>query len=388
MMHRRGLIIITCCFAALSGLASACRFNVRDVGFVDLGSPPYQFYCLTNASTPADVSAAIKDISAAAFFNTNVEPLVLDQSDPRAEPWKTLAAPLGVLVSPDGERSLALPLINEGENLQDTLWTHMEAVFESRARSEILAKAIDTYGVVVLVEGPDATENARIHAATQRALTRIGESLGNLEKEIEKPPVLHAISAEEAVTEKVFLWSLGLDRGATELPVASVIYSRGRQIGQRLEGAEIEEENLFNVLRTIGLNCECGLDRSWMQGPMMPLKWDSETQARVARQLGFDAEDPLIKMEMSQILSKADRARQTKTATSATSAGDLEVVFKSQKTVPTATSPPAESELSSTTDQDGSASLGHWLYATLYLLGGTVLIAGLIILIRASVQNR
>ncbi len=41
-----------------------------------------------------------------------------------------------------------------------------------------------------------------------------------------------------------------------------------------------------------------------MQGAMLPIKWGEDVQQQVAKHLGFDPENPAIKMEMSQILSK------------------------------------------------------------------------------------
>ena len=179
MIPMRISILTAGCLLALLGVALACRFNVRDVGFVDLGSPPYRFYCLVDQSTPADTATAIKEISAAAFFNTNIEPEVLDAGDAKASRWRSDATlPASVLVAPDGERSLTLPLIHEGELLQDSLWTSMEAVFESPARAEILAKAIDTYGVIVFVEGSDPAENTRIQNVAQLVIARVEDSLG------------------------------------------------------------------------------------------------------------------------------------------------------------------------------------------------------------------
>ena len=183
-----------------------------------------------------------------------MEPEVLDSSDARASLWHSgSVVPTGVLVSPDGERSLALPLVTENEDLQDTLWTNMEAVFESPARAEILAKAIDTYGVIVFVEGSDPAENARIQKVAQSVIARVGDSLGRLEKEIEKPPVLHVISSVKAASETVFLWSLGIDPDAPKEPFMSVIYARGRQIGQGLNGANIDEKwrNSWDLMRKI-----------------------------------------------------------------------------------------------------------------------------------------
>ena len=86
-----------------------------------------------------------------------------------------------------------------------------------------------------------------------------------------------------------------------------MLYGRGRIIGPVLRDAQLEERALTAIVNTIGLNCECGLDRKWMQGTMIPQKWDEDVQKQFADQLGFDPESPAIRIEMSQILSKGGK---------------------------------------------------------------------------------
>ena len=39
-----------------------------------------------------------------------------------------------------------------------------------------------------------------------------------------------------------------------------------------------------------------------MQGTMLPVRWGEEIQAKAAKSLGFDPENPMIKMEINRIL--------------------------------------------------------------------------------------
>tara|TARA_B100000809_G_scaffold36939_1_gene32353 strand:+ start:168 stop:641 length:474 start_codon:yes stop_codon:yes gene_type:complete len=75
-------------------------------------------------------------------------------------------------------------------------------------------------------------------------------------------------------------------------------------IGPVLSGERLSQPSVSAILNTIGLNCECGLDRKWMQGVMVPLKWDRDRKQEIANQLGFNPESPEIRIEMSQILAK------------------------------------------------------------------------------------
>jgi hypothetical protein len=76
-----------------------------------------------------------------------------------------------------------------------------------------------------------------------------------------------------------------------------------------LRDARLDERAVTAIVNTIGLNCECGLDRKWMQGTMIPQKWDEDVQKRFANQLGFDPESPAIRIEMSQILAKGGKGQ-------------------------------------------------------------------------------
>ena len=86
-------------------------------------------------------------------------------------------------------------------------------------------------------------------------------------------------------------------------PQIAVLYGRGRRMGPVLSGKRLTENNLLNLLSLIGADCECGLDRSWLLGTMVPLRWPPDLRELLVHQLGFDVENPLIKSEMSQILS-------------------------------------------------------------------------------------
>ena len=45
--------------------ALGCRFNVRDVGFVALGSEPYRLYLFVGDAVPADARDSLQSIAVA-----------------------------------------------------------------------------------------------------------------------------------------------------------------------------------------------------------------------------------------------------------------------------------------------------------------------------------
>ena len=75
-------------------------------------------------------------------------------------------------------------------------------------------------------------------------------------------------------------------------------------MGLVLRDERLDERSLTAIVNVIGLNCECGLDRKWMEGVMIPQQWDENVRRRLAEHLGFDPESPAIRVEMSQILAK------------------------------------------------------------------------------------
>jgi hypothetical protein len=213
-----------------------------------------------------------------------------------------------VFVSPDGKKSLEVSLTAEGKPLSVSAWDALESVFDSPRRNGVVSKVYEHYGVILIVEGKNAGENNRIRKMADTVVASITSKMDKLEKEIREPPVVEVISKKQFATEKAFMWSLGIDAIA-ETPQVAVLYGRGRIIGPVLRDERLDERALTAIVNTIGLNCECGLDRKWMQGTMIPQKWDEEVQKQFAQQLGFDPESPAIRLEMSQILSKGGKGQ-------------------------------------------------------------------------------
>ena len=67
---------------------------------------------------------------------------------------------------------------------------------------------------------------------------------------------------------------------------------------------EISPTAVYGILNAVGQSCECDLDRSWMQGPRVPLRWNAAAKERVVQDLSFDAESPFVKTEISGILAR------------------------------------------------------------------------------------
>ena len=283
-----------------------CRFTVREVGFADVVPQFYHLYCYVDNGTEAGIISAFDQIVFTYFIDTNVKGKVIhsDQvsnSHPAEyfQGWGHEELPSVILVSPN-ETSIAFPLPSNKSGIRSLV----EQIIQSGTRDQILQATIQTYGVVLLVEGKDSAENRRASSTIRLAIEQIKDKIPEMPKPVNELPRAITLSYQERDQEKILLWSLTGKMELGEGPFAIVLYGRGRQIGPLMEGNQITTGNLVNTLSLIGADCECGLDRSTMLGTMIPLKWNQSMQADLVKQLGFDPESPMIKNEISQILSK------------------------------------------------------------------------------------
>jgi hypothetical protein len=313
---------LTLCLCALLGWSVwhpcetlACRYNVRDVGFVDLGTEPYELYCFIRGTTPSEDAALLRDLPAARLRDCPVRVEVLDidrQRDHPALRHRTAefaeADTLAVLVSPDGQ-ALPFRLSEPGRSFRDTLSTVLATIVTSPLREELVRAAADAFGVVLLLEGEEADQNTRARQAIAEAIAETAGQMKGLPKAIANPPVVRSLARSAFAQEKVLLWSLGLDAAATTEPRAAVIYGRARWIGPLMKGEEITSRNLSRILSFIGADCECGLDIAWTLGTRLPVRWDEGLQAGLVKSLGFDPENPLVKLEVGRIVDRGGAAK-------------------------------------------------------------------------------
>jgi hypothetical protein len=298
--------------------------------------------------------------------------------------WEIKSFPSAILVSPEG-RSLVLPLSGGTPNksLKESLWSVLESVVSSPKREKIRQNIVKSYCMIVLIQGKDVAENRKAEESVADAMAKIAKMMSQMPKQVKGPPQLILIPRESAPQEKILLWSLGVNEDMSE-PHAAVIYGRGRQIGPRLKGEEITESEIFNLLSVIGSACECGLDRGWILGPMLPLRWDKKLQTEVVELLGFDAESPMVKTEISQILSLG-----RSTGTEDTSIKDelysyREEAVEFERTPPVATVPLSQLRQTNSTETDSSGA-GSIFQVALFSAVGIFLIilaGGLFIILR------
>ena len=80
-------------------------------------------------------------------------------------------------------------------------------------------------------------------------------------------------------------------------------------MGEMLRGGLITRTALQEALAVIGQDCECGLDRVWMQGERFPLSWGESEKKAAFLELGFDPDNPKVKAEISRIIARGPNSR-------------------------------------------------------------------------------
>ena len=288
----------------------ACRYTVREAGFVEVAPAPYRLVVFVGPETPPAWVDRLRNTATATFSDANVQLQVLDTST--ALPAEAVSLrnrhrleqlPAAVLLGAD-DRSLPLPLPAPSGKADDPTWALLEAVVASPVRDALLKSVCESFAVVLLAEGDDPERNRRAHTAAEGAVQQLAKVKDQFPKPVKRLPQVVTVPAASAEREQVLLWGLGLDRSDHREPSVAVVYGRLRRVGRPLHGPELTQTDLFQTLRVLGLDCECDLDRAWMRGPLIPVRWSAEVQAAVAKELGFDPENPVVKAEISGILAR------------------------------------------------------------------------------------
>ena len=304
---RKLSVLILLFFTGLSGFA--CRFTVREIGFADFGKDQYYFVLFKDARVTDDMVRTFKSTAGAAMLDANVNIRVIDVENDTSSLIKYYNKYQGdekpniMLISPE-KRAKAF-FIDKTENFSLALWDIIEDVLVSPARKELDDHIIRSYCVIFFVEGTDKKENEKAWAVLDKGIEEIKQIMGGLPHPVNTPPYVVTIKADETKREDVMLWALDWEKKDAAHPAIAMMYGRARRMGPMLKGDRIRQDIIENMLRFIGEDCECGLDRSWMLGTMLPMRWDNDLRKAVLKTHGFDADNPMVISEMSQILSVA-----------------------------------------------------------------------------------
>jgi len=283
----------------LCGTGLACQYNVRDIGFVDLNQSLYRLHVFLDQGR-APLRDQIQGLLHDGLDRTNVVGEVVSPEIQGERPDAPEPLPAAVLVSPRG-RSLTLPLATPGQTVLETLSDLVTQLARSELRTNLLAKAVEHFAVVLLVESENAVKNRQAALTVETACMQISQQMTFMPKPVKSPPVLVRLSQEDAAQHRVFLWELGVTPKTG--PTAAILYGRLRSMGPVFTAEDVTEETLSAYLAVIGADCECDLDRQLLHGPMLAHHWPRPLYETVTASLGFDPEHPQVKMEISQILA-------------------------------------------------------------------------------------
>jgi hypothetical protein len=303
--------------------AVACRFTVREIGFSILSQ---DIYTLAVIDEKADANDSFwkqfHDKNRDCNLRLEILNPVHDAEHPvvRNAKQSGIKFPATVLVAPDNrlyifERNDILKIYSE--ILKSKLGLRMGSLFP------------DIFAIIFFVEGNDAQKNKTALIHINKDCADIENLMPNMPKNIKNGPVIIPVLADDFKSEKLLLWSLGIEE-VPEEPLAFVLYGRGRIIGKALGFKQITEGGIYKYLSMIGADCECGLDRKWMLGHQIPLLWNMDLRQHLTNLVGFDVDNPMILAEMSRILTKETTADATGSVAFAPETIDLDKTFGKQ----------------------------------------------------------
>ena len=283
----------------VSGTAFACRYNVRDIGFVDLGQSTTRLYIFL-AEDQANLRDELQSILSKTLDDTNIMAELVWPGSQIETIDTPEQLPAAVLVSPRGQ-SLTIPLHAPDETVAQTLTELTTQLAHSPLKKDILKQVSGRFAVVLLIESDDALENRQAALTVETSLMHIEQQMIFMPKRIQSPPVMVKLTADEAAQHKTLLWELGI--ALNNEPTVVILYGRLRTMGPVLTAEDITEETLNAYLGVIGADCECDLDRRLLHSPMLTHHWPRAMYEATTEALGFDPENPQVKMEISQIIT-------------------------------------------------------------------------------------
>jgi len=377
--------------------AQACRYNVRDVGFVDFESEAYRLYVWVQNHTEAETLDALRKAAQSTFRDANVVFEVVNAETHPAPPSLRHRSsssphntPTAALVPPDAA-PIEITLFEPNGTLRPDFAETLADLVASPTRNAIQTSVSKAFGTILLIEGLNAAANQTARATIADAIEHIRGHMKSLPKVIAEPPALEVLEVSSLTREQTLLRVLRHDTQPTPHPRAAIFYGRGRWIGPLMNGEEIAVRNIVGLFSMIGADCECDLDLGWTLGTRLPLRWPDSMHAPLAKALGFDPENPLIKMEISSIVNRRGTIRpQTPSREGipipATAPTDNNLARASETL---ALPPPHPSRASADSDpQFHTPSTSNWIWLSLSSGGLGVGVLALVLLLRARRLGR
>jgi hypothetical protein len=357
----------------------ACRYTVRELGFSDLAAPPYRLFICHHAELSALQNEKLARLLEASISGSNLEVFFVHSGrEPQHPILRFLPAspssyPCAVLISPDSSLQ-PYRFASSTDDMYGFTSRTIQNTLRSPVRETILSSSSSLHAVVLLFAGADEKQTAAASSLIRSAMQQVEPVLKLMPKPAVKPPLLVSIPVAEQNRESLLMWSLGMSE-STRNPRAVILYGRGRKMGPVLANDSLTTEAIYNLLLFVGADCECDMDRSYLNGYLIPLYWPQTARERVSNILGFDPENPLVKMDMiniARIYSSRDRLNGS--ASTAVRSGRAEAGKKNNPSRPNGQSPEITKK-----SQDAIIA-GRTILCGILALGLAVLFGALIIL--------
>jgi hypothetical protein len=285
----------------------ACRYTIREIGFSTLSQTIYQLYWIEEDLSSNKIET-LKTLKSRLEDNSNLKFEILvpatDQNHGAVKHIndKGITPPALILKSPDG-RYLSIKTDSQLSEI-------FETITNSIVQNRLFNSLPESYAVVLLIEGKDKNKNSIAEKTAIESCTAIKNVMPNMPKVVEGEPVVVKIGKGDFEREKILLWCLGIDR-VTDSPSAFVIYGRGRVMSEKISFEMIKNGDIYKFMSIVGADCECGLDRKWMLGEQVILRWTDQTAEFLYSLLGFDVENPMTLAEMSRIIATEKKTETT-----------------------------------------------------------------------------
>jgi hypothetical protein len=332
-----------------------------------------------------DLKSTVREISHAALTDSNVRVGIINvdqQKDHAATKYLRFW---------NITRSLVLPISTSNKGFKETAKSTAESVVSSPKRDEILRHIAKAFCIVLLIQGKDKAENKRVQEIAATAIDDITKVMGQMGKAYDYAPRLVVMKPELFPHEKILLWSLGVNEREIGKPYIAVLYGKGKQIGPLFKPEIITKRRLFNVLSMVGADCSCTLDTNWARGLKIPLTWGGKIQSELVGLLGFDTENPMVKIRVSQIISRGPAEKSIEESLEDTLLyGYSESVVEFDKTPNPSLIPPIEPSKPRAARELASPQTGSSFWIVVFSIGGMVLVClggGLFIMLKARKRD-
>jgi hypothetical protein len=275
----------------VASVAYACRYTVRDIGFVRLGDPVIQVVLINPDSSPDLIGDALKDL-----------PLEVQSVDAEHAPEHpaVIARTPGTTAVLMDEQGRMLPI-------KDPL-----TLGRTPLAMELAAQAATTFAFVMLLEGGSTEDMIVAREEVDRLQARLNAIEEHLPRPLGHPLDIRTLTPQQQARDAPLLWSLGIDL-PVQAPTVLIAYGRARRAGEpvvvdRVTRADAAGE-LIAQLALVGESCECDTSRAWTMEPVGLVPWARDTHSKASSALGFDSESPMVRAEVVRILDRGSNDR-------------------------------------------------------------------------------